>query len=368
MQANQHQHFFPTFHLKGKAIYRKVPKLFPLLHEIAESPQFNDLERLKEIILKHYTGMESHLNQSALKYAINLSASALNTASRVANDFYGLNYFWKIRELVKDFDKRGSSLIAKLEEIQKKVTCLESPQLVLSCDNKMFDQLKSHHFYGLQEIKTSSYTPWKGEIPITAVKPQGRVIASPVAFIGKVFPTVSYNHPDAPAMNIASFLFDNLTLHGAIRERGGAYGGGAVSNPLSGNFYFYSYRDPQIVSTFNAFEEAVKNVVKGNFDSSDLEEAKFEMIQGLDSPISPGSQGEVAFGWLQEGRSLEIRQAFRNKLLNLTCDDVIDAVQRIILPNMTQGIPVVFAGKELLEKANLELIAEGKEPLLIESV
>jgi hypothetical protein len=29
---------------------------------------------------------------------------------------------------------------------------------------------------------------------------------------------------------------------------------------------------------------------------------------------------------------------------------------------------VVFAGKELLERANLELIAEGKEPLLIEGV
>ena len=52
--------------------------------------------------------MESRLNQSALKYAINLSASQLNVASKVANDIYGLNYFWKIRDIVRDFDHQGT--------------------------------------------------------------------------------------------------------------------------------------------------------------------------------------------------------------------------------------------------------------------
>ena len=201
-----------------------------------------------------------------------------------------------------------------------------------------------------------------------AVLPQGRLIASPVAFIGKVFPIVSYTHPDAPALNIAAFLFDNLTLHAKIREQGGAYGGGAVSNPLSGNFYFYSYRDPNVTSTFNAFEEAVQEVLKGNFDDEDLEEAKFEMIQNLDTPISPGSQAEVAYGWLREGRSYDLRQAFRTKLLALTKEEVIEAVKTIIAKEMNKGSAVVFAGRELLEKANEELENEGKAPMAIESI
>ena len=52
----------------------------------------------------------------------------------------------------------------------------------------------------------------------------------------------------------------------------------------------------------------------------------------------------------------------------LTQDEVIDAVERIIVPNMNKGVEVVFANKDLLEKANLELVAEGKQPLLIEHV
>jgi Zn-dependent M16 (insulinase) family peptidase len=312
--------------------------------------------------------MESRLNQSALKYAINLSASALNTASKVANDLYGLNYFWKIRDIVKDFDHQAPYVLSKLQEIQQRVTCLEDPHLILSCDGMMYNQIKTHGFYGLQEIETAPYQPWQEQIPLIPIPAQGRMIASPVAFIGKVFPTVSYIHPDAPALNLAAFLFDNLTLHAKIREQGGAYGGGAVSNPLSGTFYFYSYRDPNIVSTLKAFDEAVQNVTQGNFDDSDLEEAKFEMIQGLDTPVSPGSQAEVAYGRWREGRSYEIRQAYRTKLLSLTGDEVIGAVKRIIVQQMGQGRVVVFAGKELLERANQELIAEGKEPLLIEGV
>lgn len=368
LQAFNHLIFTPTFHIRGKALNRKIPKLFSLLYDMASSARIDHLKRLKEIIIKHFTGMETRLNQNALKYAINLSASSLNVASKVANELYGLSYFWKIRDMVKNFDEQGPEILAKLQEIQKQVTCLENPHLVLSGHSEMYNTIKTHQFYGLKEMETKAYEPWKGQYPLNPLLPQGKVIASPVSFIGKVFPTVSYTHPDAPALNVASFLFDNLTLHRKIREQGGAYGGGAVSNPMSGNFYFYSYRDPNVVSTLQAFDEAVQNVLDGNFDDLDLEEAKFEMIQGLDSPTSPGSQAEVAYGWWREGRTLGVRQHFRNQLLSLTREDVIGAVERIIAKQMDQGATVVFAGKELLEKANEELIGEGKTPLVIEGI
>lgn len=368
LQANHSHAFFPTFYLRGKALYRKASKLFPLLYDIIATARLDDFKRLKEVIFKHFTGMESRLNQSALKYAINLSASGLDVASTVANDLYGLNYFWKIRDLVRNFEQEGPYVLAKLQEIQKRVTALDDPHLVIGCDRVMYNQLKTHDFYGLKEMVTFPYQPWEGKIPVKPVIPQGRLIASPVAFIGKVFPTVSYTHPDAPALNIAAFLFNNLTLHMRIREQGGGYGGGAVSNPMSGSFYFYSYRDPNILQTFKAFEEAVQNVVQGNFGKSELEEAKFEVIQGLDAPISPGSQAEVAYGWWREGRTFEIRQTFRNKLLALTQEEVMNAVERIIVQNMNKGSTVVFSGKDLLEKANQELLAQEKEPLFIEGI
>jgi presequence protease len=225
-----------------------------------------------------------------------------------------------------------------------------------------------HRFYGLSELETLPYTPWKGDYPLEKVQSQGRMIASPIAFIGHVFKTLSYVHPDTPTLAIVSSLLDNLFLHQKIREEGGAYGGGAVSNSLSGNFYFFSYRDPHIVHSLQAFEESIQYILKGNFTESDLDESKLEIIQGLDDPISPGSRGDYAYGWFREGKTHEIRQAFRNRLLAIEPADIHRAIEKYILPNLSNGATVVFAGRELLEKENAVLVSMGQPPLEIKGI
>ncbi|KAF3363413.1 Presequence protease 1, chloroplastic/mitochondrial [Chlamydiales bacterium STE3] len=368
LQAEDHTKFFPSFHIRGKALHRKVENLFLLIKDMAEKANFNDLERIKTILVKQMSALESSINSQALKYAINLSSSGLNLASKIADEWYGLPYYWKLKELVDHFDQKKELLLEKLLYLKDLLLCGGKHDLIISSDDKIFSSLFSRNFYGLANLKTISCCPWKCDYPLQKVSSQGRVIASQVAFTGKVFPTVSYVHPDSPALNIASYLFDNLVLHRRIREEGGAYGGGSVCNSLSGNFYFYSYRDPNISKTLEAFEVAVNTILQGEFDEEDLEEAKFEMIQSLDSPIAPGSRAIVAYSWLQEGKTQQIRQNFRDAILAMTKEKVIDAVKRQIVPHMNQSTDVVFAGKDLLEKENQALATMGKIPLEILSL
>ncbi len=363
IQGEDHTQFIPTFQIKGKALHRKVEKLFTLLQDIVTSVDFTDIPRLKEVILKHYTALESTIAQSSMKYATSLSASGLNVAGKVSNDWYGLNYFWMIRDLAHHFDDVVGELLAKLQGLQHRLLGLKGAHLLLTCEDAIFQEMVKAEFYGLSHLQNKPFIPWKGLYPLPRVVPQGRVIASPVAFTSKVFSTVSYVHPDAPALSIAAFLFDNVTLHTRLREQGGAYGGGAVSSAAVGQFYFYAYRDPNISSTLEAFEDAVKDIVDGNFDEADLEEAKLEMVQALDAPIAPGSRGDVAYGWFREGRTQEMRQAFRDRLLSLTRQHVQEAVARQIVPNFPKGSAVVFAGRELLEK-EVELMKQQGKPLL----
>lgn len=369
LQATDHTQFHPSLFIRGRALNRKASKLFTLMQDTVTSVDFTDIHRIREVIEKHYTGLESSLISGAMRYAINLSASSIDRASKIANEWYGIDYFLKIREIAQNLNHEIPKLINKMKEFQDKLLCLENPHLVLTCDAGMYDELKGHHFYGLGQIETKPYTPWSAaDYPLVPVRSQGRTIASPMAFIGKVFNTVSYVHPDSPALGIASTLFDDLTLHPRIREQGGAYGGGSSSNSMSGNFYFYSYRDPNISRTLNAFEEAIQKIEKGNFDEVDLEESKLELIQNFDSPIAPGNRGSTAYGWMREGKTPEARQAFRNRLLSLTCSDVVKAVKEHIVPNYETGATVVFSGKELLEKENKIFAEQGKTPLPIESI
>jgi hypothetical protein len=367
-QALNSELYVPTFCLRGKALYHKTHKLFPLLHDLTEFIDFFDKPRLKEVLLKHYTVLRNSLNQNALRYAINLSASALDVPSRIADTWYGLEYYWMIKKLAENFEAHAEHLIEKLQMLHRQMMGMKDPHLVLTCDSTMYDKMKSHGFYGLQNLISRPCSPWKEHYTLPIVPSQGRVIASPIAFTAHVFKTLSYIHPDTPALHVAAGLFDNLVLHPQIRERGGAYGGGSSNNALAGNFYFYAYRDPNISSTLQAFETSIQAIASGDFDENDLEEAKLEVIQGLDSPVAPGSRGDLAYTWLREGRTLQVRQSFRNRLLALSPQDIISAVNSHIVPQNKTGATVVFAGTELLERENKLLIAQGRPPLKIESI
>ena len=368
LQATDYEVIKPTINVRGKALYRQASKLFPLLRDLVTSVDFNDKPRIKEVISKYHTALEGSLVSSAQRYAVNLSASTLNSTGRLSSLWHGLEYFYFIRDLAQNFDARIDPLIEKLQALQKTVFCVDKPQLILTCDASFYDVLKKEHFYGLSDIATHVAPLWNMQLEPLKFPSQGRIIASPVAFSGKTMLTVPYVHPDSPALSVASGLMDNIVLHKRLREEGGAYGGGAVNNSLSGNFYFHGYRDPHIVRTLNAFDESVERIIAGEFTEQDLEEAKLEVVQGMDDPIKPGAKGDYAFSWLKEGRTLPIRQAYRDRLLTLTKADVQKALKSHVAPRMANSVAVIFAGKELLLRENALLASQGKLELEIESL
>lgn len=367
-QAQDKDAFLPAFHLQGKALDRKQDQLFSIMQEMLSAPCLDDRARLKELVLKQYSALESSLTSRALKYAINLSASGTGTSDRISYAWSGLEYYWTIKHLVQNWDQEVDPLIERLQRIQNSLVAPESLHLVLSTDRKAYEQLAQQDFYGLTQREKKPHQPWLADYSLQAIEPQARLIASPVAFTAWVFPSVSYSHPEAAAVALASFVLENLTLHKRIREQGGAYGGGASFNLLSGKFYFFSYRDPHITHTFQAFHEAIDAVSEGKFEERYLDEAKLELIQALDSPLSPGSRGSMAYSWWRAGLTKDKRQSFRDRLLAVTSLEVKEAADKHIRQKISSGSPVSFAGKELVEKENALLKEAGMTPLKMEPV
>lgn len=135
-------------------------------------------------------------------------------------------------------------------------------------------------------------------------------------------------------------------------SKGGAYGCGAVNNLLAGQFYFFSYRDPHLFQTLEAFKEAATVICEGDFDDEDLEEAKMELFQDLDAPMAPSSKAMTAYLRKRSGRTPEMRQNFRKQLFNKNKEEIIHAAKAHLLEGLQKAITVSFANKELLEKEN----------------
>ncbi|MDF2549412.1 MAG: Metalloprotease [Chlamydiales bacterium] len=342
---------FPTFQLHGKALKNKNPELLSLMEEMFFSLNLKDMPRIKEVLQKHLTSLESSLNQSAMKYASCLSASSIRPASFLSEKWYGIHYLKELRRTVKEFDQE-KSLPEKLEQLLKKMQSPSRADLILACDEASALDIEQRSFFGALQ-RTEKPQPFSYRT--NPVEAQGRIITSPVAFTSKSIPCISYFHPDAAAISVAAQLFENNTLHPKVREQGGAYGAGAKSQLSWGLFSFHSYRDPNIKSTLEAFSESVQEVAALNFDEEELEQGKLEVLQSLDSPMSPGSRALTAYSWQRLGKDNAARQKYRDTLLSLTKEDVQRSVIEHIAPHMQEGPVVSFASKELLEKENSQL-------------
>lgn len=360
-QANDFNDLSPVLCFSGKSLYRKADAFFKLLGEMIASSDFEDTARIKEALTKHWTSLKSRFNSMAMRYATNLAISPFSTSSKIQNSWNGLEYYKQLKDLMEsEDDKKLNQFIMKLKELRKSILSIR-PDILIGADAEFIKKLKQFPFFKEIGGKVSK----RSDTKLTLAKPHNKAfpIASPVAFIAKAIKTIPYTHEDAPYLAIASSLFDNVHLHQKIREEGGAYGGGSSCYPLSGHFVFTSYRDPHIANTLKAFEEAVEIIRKGKFSARELEEAKLENIQSLDAPISPGSRSDVAYGFLKEGRTYELRKRFRDSLLKATKKDVIKAIENHIVKNLKEASIVVFAGDELIENENTALKSDGKKPL-----
>lgn len=350
----------PSFSLRGKALYNKADKLFALMRDTLLSPDLDDRERISDLIEQLHEAQVQRLTRQAMRYAIQLASSNSSSASYVGEAWSGLRYFKTIESLAKDLKANLSWLIERLIRLKNELFTFQHPQLVLSCSKEALTSLANHNFFGMAELPSRSASHWELDYPVTPLTSQGRSISSQVAFSAEVFETIPYIHPHSAGLTLAAVLCENKILHKRIREEGGAYGCGATFSANTGQFYFHAFRDPRIAHTRQVFHAAIHEIASGHFSDRDLEEAKLGVIQHLDLPLPPGSRAITAYGWYRMGKTNEMRQQFRDRLLALKSEEVAHIVTTHLLPKKDTGIFITLAGTDLLEKENKIFAEEGK--------
>lgn len=333
----------PTFSIRGKALDRNSNQFLSILADFAHGAHCDDKERIKELFMQHMTSLENGLVRNALRYAIQSSLKDKSLSSFISDQWYGLSYY----EFVLGFKENPERLVDELIRIQEMILAKGTPHLVISCEKELFDTLKPLN------LPKRQINIWTGNYSLPKEKSFAYQIPAPVAFTARGQNTVSYS----AALLLSTELLENCHLHREIREKGGAYGGGASYSPQTGNFHFYAYRDPQLAKTVDTFQTALEKIASGEFSEQELEEAKFGAIQSLDAPVSPGSRAMVAYSWKRSGRTVDMRQTFRDQILSTTKEDIINAVNEHLInaPNTL----VSFLGEALLNKENPKL----KKPL-----
>ncbi len=318
--------------MSGKALARNHQEFYKLMMETLYKADFTDHKRIKDLVIQSRSRKEQAITGNGHSLAMNVAASGMSTIARHAYLTAGLPSLLQIRQTQASNENEQdlARLCDDLAKLHKKIMSCDAEHLLISDQSniKSAIDLLSDQWPKASIIKSNNFSL---SYPDTQIK-EAWIIPSQTNFCSKAYKTVGADHEDSPALAVLGGFLRNGFLHTAIREQGGAYGGGASQDSATGAFKFYSYRDPRFKETFEDFDRSIDWFKAEDKGYEQLEQAILGVISGIDKPSSPAGEAKQAFHNERQGRTTKWRNEFRQKVLALTYKDLDRMIERYFKP------------------------------------
>jgi Zn-dependent M16 (insulinase) family peptidase len=346
------------FVLSGKALNRNHDKLNELMKATFESVRFDEHGRIRELIAQKRARKEQSITGSGHSLAMLAASSGMSPAAALSHRLSGLAGVRFIKQLDDSLnDKAGIEKLA--QQFQRIHDAIHSAprQYLTVAEHEMNETLEGDiASYWQAANESNGFAPFHLPEMSEQVK-QAWVTSTQVNFCAKSFPTVPVEHEDAAALTVLGGFLRNGFLHRAIREQGGAYGGGASHEPSNACFRFFSYRDPRLTETLDDFDKSIDWLMTHDHDDLQLEEAILGVISNIDKPGSPAGEAKQAFHNNLYGRTAEQRQRFRQRVLKVTTDDLRRVGQQYLQKDKASIAVITHSGNlDKVKELGLEVI------------
>ncbi|ENU86205.1 insulinase family protein [Acinetobacter sp. CIP 102129] len=344
--------------LTTKSLTQKLDAI-QLLKLAFEQLRFDEKDRIIELLQQRKTRWHSRLSGSGHSYAMQAASRQMSALARRDYHNTGLGALNWLSDLVTKIDQDEDAyhaLIAELQAIHRKL--LQAPkQFLLVCEEHHSDRLveEVQNVWDKLQVNKAPVTLTQVE-QVNTANDEAWLIQTNVQFCASAYQAVDVAHADAaPLMVLAAYLRNGF-LHSAIREKGGAYGGGASYDGNACSFRFYSYRDPRLAETFNDFEASVQWLLNTEQQPHQLEEAILGLVASMDKPGSPAGEAITACYALLHARTPKFRKMLRERLLNVTLDDLNRVAKQYLLQQKpVKAVVAPFAKREELQQLGFSI-------------
>ncbi|TRY56080.1 hypothetical protein DNTS_017927 [Danionella cerebrum] len=348
--------------LSSSCLERNLPDMFHLWSEIFNSPRFDDEERLRVLVMMSAQELSNGISYSGHMYAMTRAARSLTPTADLQETFAGMEQVKFMKRIAELSDM--TAVMRKLPRIKRHLFNPENMRCALNATpQKISDAAQQFEGFMGNIAGNRKERKAKALVPESEVSARRKLISEPhfkpcqmktffqlpfnVNFISECVRTVPFTHSDYASLCILGKMMTAKFLHGEIREKGGAYGGGARMGG-GGLFSFYSYRDPNSTQTLSAFRAGVDWARAGNFTQQDIDEAKLSVFSAVDAPVAPSDKG---LGLFINGITHEMKQNHRERLFAVSEQNLIDVAGRYLgLGQQTCGVTILGPENESISK------------------
>uniref|UniRef100_A0A8C4NAH8 Presequence protease, mitochondrial n=1 Tax=Eptatretus burgeri TaxID=7764 RepID=A0A8C4NAH8_EPTBU len=340
---------------------KNVDKMMDLWKDIFTSSIFEDLDRLKTLLLMAAQELANGVTDCGHMYAMTRAARLLTPAGDIRENFEGLAQVSLMKRLSEYTDV--NHLIGKLSRLQHQLLTSGN----LRCSINSTPEKTEHALMAVDRFVASlpKSTPKQSPLVQATVLQKSlpcedgneKMIRHlllqswfrpcemktyfqldvPVSFAAHCLRCVPFTDPDYASLQVLARLLGSKFLHREIREKGGAYGGAAKMT--NGNFTFFSYRDPSPHNSLSTFERSKSWACSGKYNAQDVDEAKLSVFSAIDAPLAPSEKGQALF---LSGISEEMRQKHREAVFSVNQDSLVDVATRYLEKGaQTSGVTII---------------------------
>ena len=337
------------FVVATRALNRKTEAI-DLLKEVMQHSVFEEHDRIKEILQQRQASWQSRLASAGHAYALQTASRAMSRQAQLEYVRSGLPALNALKDFLahaSDDDNKWDELATSLMALHQRLLSLPKHAVII-CEAEQTERLSDLIVDSWQDVKSSTANAKQIEENIPseftqleldpaldgepdAVKAlESDPIAEDLAWLvatnvyhnASAYSVPAADHPDTAALMVLAPYLRNGYLHSAIRERGGAYGGGAGYDANACAFKFFSYRDPHCAETFAHFEASIEWLLSEPQSAEQLEEAILGIISGMDKPGSPAGEAIKACFANLHNRGEDWQRKMRAAILAVTIDDI----------------------------------------------
>ncbi|RYM04767.1 insulinase family protein [Sporolactobacillus sp. THM7-7] len=348
VDKEDNRNYAPRFSVRAKILQNKLPGAFALLHDILFGSHFDDQTRLKEIIKEIKSRLEMSFNQNGQSVASRRLASYFSPSARYNEHLKGLGFYQFICELDKNLAVRFEEVRKTLSELTEQLFNRDNLIASVTGDQAIL-QTVIDHFSRLDiPLHKAPPAPESRDFSSSHTHNEGLMTSSKIQYVAKGANFKALGFPYTGKLQVLRQILTLDYLWNRVRVQGGAYGCG-VSLDRSGNFIFWSYRDPNLGETLTVYDEAAQYAESFHGDEYEMTKYIIGTVSRLDTPLSPKSKGEQADARYFRHIAQADIQRTRDEILSTSQAD-IQAFSALLKAVVDQNHICVFGSEDQIIK------------------
>ena len=348
------ERFTGAFVASIRVLYDKLDFGFTILEEILNHSVFTDEKRLGEVIQETRSRAKMKLENAGHSTAVSRATSYFSATAYYNELTGGTAYYHFLEQLEKDYANKKGEIMARLQEVSRKLFTRANMLVNYTADDKGYEQLPQNLKLLADKLPQGSGEKHAFTHPVKNVN-EGLKTSAQVDYVARCgnFRDAGLEYTGALKILQVILSYDYLWLN--IRVKGGAYG--CMSGfGRSGEGYLVSYRDPNLKETNDIYEGIPAYLEAFDPDERDMTKYVIGTISNLDAPLTPSVKGSRGLSAYLSGVTEEMMQTERDQILGAAKED-IRALAAQVRAVLATGSFCVVGNEEKIE-ANRGMFGE----------